>query len=92
MTGKAAVGPKLSSPRSQWRKPARDGHTPPWPPLCGVDSASSRGLTVPTATNRTERAPRLTSPGGNTAGPMTPAPHAENCWGLGFPSGELIFF
>lgn len=34
MTGRAEVGPKLSSPRSQWRVPARE---PPWAPLCGAD-------------------------------------------------------
>lgn len=99
MTGRAEVGPKLSSPRSQWRVPARE---PPWAPLCGADP---RGHCLPPGACQSPRPPtgqkgRLTSPHLVAAlrarrcrqRGLRPAPHARDRWGLGFPSGELIFF
>lgn len=99
MTGRAEVGPKLSSPRSQWRVPARE---PPWAPLCGADP---RGTLPPPGACQSPRPPtgqkgRLTSPHLVAAlrarrcrqRGLRPAPHARDRWGLGFPSGELIFF
>lgn len=61
VTGRAEVGPKLSSPRSQWRVPARE---PPWAPLCGADP---RGTLPPPGACQSPRPPtgqkgRLTSP------------------------------
>lgn len=99
MTGRAEVGPKLSSPRSQWRVPARE---PPWAPLCGADPRGTlpppRSLPVSTATNRTERAPHLTSPGGRAASPTMPSarPPARTArsgpLGFGFPQRRTDFF
>lgn len=63
-----------------------------------ADTASPRSLPVSTATNRTERAPHLTSPGGRAASPMMPSagPPARTArsgpLGFGFPQRRTDFF
>lgn len=63
-----------------------------------ADTASPRSLPVSTATNRTERAPHLTSPGGRAASPTMPSagPPARTArsgpLGFGFPQRRTDFF